>query len=132
MTESESEESELFHFFRPRLRLYRLRFAYDLVKTRLSEPEAEEEGSCKPITMHVRVPTLCDWFGFSASASDSDNPLTIWFSLDRTRYISDEIVSAIETLFSLNHKVYASDCDSDSDSVSSEKPPLEPVELVVN
>ena len=40
--ESESEESERFHFFR--LRLRRLRSAYDLVKTRLSEPEAEAEG----------------------------------------------------------------------------------------
>ena len=40
-TESESEESERFHFLRPRLRLRRLSFAYDLVKTRLSEAEAE-------------------------------------------------------------------------------------------
>ena len=39
MTESESEESERFHFFR-----LRLRSAYDLVKTRLSETEAEVEG----------------------------------------------------------------------------------------
>ena len=39
-TESETEESERFHFFR----LRRLRFPYDLVKTRLSESEAEVEG----------------------------------------------------------------------------------------
>ena len=39
-TESESEESERFHFFR----LRRLRSPYDLVKTRLSESEAEVEG----------------------------------------------------------------------------------------
>ena len=42
--ESESEKSERFHFFRPRLRLHRLCSAYDLVKTRLSELEAEAEG----------------------------------------------------------------------------------------
>ena len=42
--ESESEESERFHFFRPHLRLRRLRPAYDLVKTRLSELEAEVKG----------------------------------------------------------------------------------------
>ena len=42
--ESESEESECFHFFLPRFRLRRLRSAYDLVKTRLSELEAEVEG----------------------------------------------------------------------------------------
>ena len=39
-TDSDSEESERFHFFR----LRRLRSAYDLVKTRLSESEAEAEG----------------------------------------------------------------------------------------
>ena len=44
MTESESEESERFHFFRLCLRLHRLHSAYDLVKTRLSESEAEAEG----------------------------------------------------------------------------------------
>ena len=47
------------------LRLRCLRSAYDLVKTRLSESEA---GSDKPI-----VPTLCDWFGYSAPTSDSDS-----------------------------------------------------------
>ena len=39
-----SEESERFRFFRHPLRLYRLRFAYDLVKSRLSESEAETEA----------------------------------------------------------------------------------------
>ena len=43
-TESESEESERFHFFRLRLQFRRLRSAYDLVKTRLSDSEAEAEG----------------------------------------------------------------------------------------
>ena len=42
-TESGSEELERFHFFRLRLRLRRLRSAYDLVKTGLSESEAEAE-----------------------------------------------------------------------------------------
>ena len=58
---------------------------------------------------------------------------TIWFSLDHKRNVSDGIVSGIETLFSLDHKLNASDydSDSDSDSVASEKSPLEPVELVV-
>ena len=43
-TESESEESERFHFFPLRSRLRRLRSAYDPVKTRFSESEAEAEG----------------------------------------------------------------------------------------
>ena len=42
--ESESEESECFHFFQLLFRLRRLRSAYDLVKTRLPELEAEVEG----------------------------------------------------------------------------------------
>ena len=37
----ESEKSEHFHFFRLSLRLHRLRSAYDIVKTSLSESEAE-------------------------------------------------------------------------------------------
>ena len=43
-TESDSEESERFHFFRLRLLLRRLCSAYDQVKTRLLESEAEAEG----------------------------------------------------------------------------------------
>ena len=43
--------------------------AYDLAKTRLSESEQKRKD--KPIT--VLVPTLCDWFSSSASASESDN-----------------------------------------------------------
>ena len=42
--ESESEESERFHFLRLLLWLRRLRSTYDLVKTRLSESEEEAEG----------------------------------------------------------------------------------------
>ena len=39
---------------------------------------------------------------------------TIWFSLDHKRNVSDGVVSGIGTLFSLDHKLYASDYDSDS------------------
>ena len=50
----------------------------------------------------------------SASASDT----TIWFSFDHKRNVSDGVASGIGTLFSLDHKLYASDYDSDSDSDS--------------
>ena len=43
-TESESEESERFHFFRLRLRRRLLRSASDLLKTILLVSEAEAEG----------------------------------------------------------------------------------------
>ena len=51
---------------------------------------------------------------------------TIWFSLDHKRNVSDGVVSGIGTLFSLDHKLYASDynSDSNSNSVASEKQPL--------
>ena len=49
--------------------------------------------------------------------------LPIWFSLDHKRNVSDRIVSGIRTLFSLDHKLYASDYDSESDSVASENQP---------
>ena len=42
--ESESEESEHFHIFQLHSRLRHLRSAYDLVKNRLSESEAEAEA----------------------------------------------------------------------------------------
>ena len=45
---------------------------------------------------------------------------TIWFSLDHKRNVSDGVVSGIGTLFSLDHKLYASDYGSDSDSVGNE------------
>ena len=45
---------------------------------------------------------------------------TIWFSLDHKQNVSDGVVSGIGTLFSLDHKLYASDYDSDSDFVASE------------
>ena len=43
---------------------------------------------------------------------------TIWFSLDHKRNVRDGVVSGIGTLFSRDHKLYASDYDSDSDSDS--------------
>ena len=43
---------------------------------------------------------------------------TIWCSLDHKRNVSDGVGSGIGTLFSLDHKLYAS--DNDSDSVASE------------
>ena len=49
---------------------------------------------------------------------------TVWFSLDHKRNVSDGIVSRIKTLFTLDHKLYASDYESDSDSVVSENQPL--------
>ena len=50
---------------------------------------------------------------------------TIWFSLDHKWNVSDGVVSEIGTLFSLDHKLYASDYDSDSESDASENQPLE-------
>ena len=47
---------------------------------------------------------------------------TLWFSLDHKQNVSDGVVSGIRTLFSLDHKFYASDYDSDS--VASENQPL--------
>ena len=49
---------------------------------------------------------------------------TIWFSLDHKRNVSDGVVSGIGTLLSLDHKLYASDYDSDYDSVSTENQPF--------
>ena len=48
---------------------------------------------------------------------------TIWFSQDYKRNVSDGVVSGVGTLFSLDHKLYASDYDSESDSVASEDQP---------
>ena len=49
--------------------------------------------------------------------------LTIWFSLDHKRNVSDGLISVIGTLFSLDLKLYASDYDSYSKSVASENKP---------
>ena len=47
---------------------------------------------------------------------------TIWFSLAHKQNVSDGVVSGIRTLFSLDHKLHASDYDSDS--LTSENQPL--------
>ena len=55
-----------------------------------------------------------------------DKPLIIISSHEfifHKRNVSDGVVSGIGTLFSLDHKLYASDYDSDSDSVVSENQP---------
>ena len=54
----------------------------------------------KPITIHV--PKLCDWFGSSASASDSDDLVFTRSKVERKRWD----LSRVETLFSLGHKLY--------------------------
>ena len=56
---------------------------------------------------------------------------TIRFSLDHKRNVSDEAVSGIGTLLSLDHKLYASDYYSDSYSVASENKPLQTVSCMM-
>ena len=113
----ESEESERFHFFRLRLRLCRLGPSYDLVKTteivgvgsrsgRVSQSECTFPRFAIGLVLLLLLPTP-----------------TILFSLDHKRNVSDGVVSGIGTLFSVDHKLYASDYDFDSDSVASENQP---------
>ena len=119
--ESESEESERFHFLPTPLTTPSLTF-------RLSSSENQivgvgsRSGRTKPITKRENV--HCDWFILPLLLPTP----TIWFSLDHKRNVSDGVVSGIGTLFSLDHKLYASDydsdSDSDSDSVASENQPL--------
>ena len=47
---------------------------------------------------------------------------TICISLDHKRIVSDEVVSRIRTMFSLHHKLYACDYNSDSVVVSENQP----------
>ena len=68
--------------------------------------------------MHVL--TLCDWFILLLLLPTP----TTWFSLDHKRNVSGGAISGIGTRFSQDHKIYASDYDSDSDSVAGEKPAL--------
>ena len=97
--------------FRFCLRLRRLHSAYDLVKTRLSESEAEaEELNQSQCTFPHFVIGLVLPFVLPTP--------TIWFSLDHKRNVSDGVASGIRTLFSIDHKLYASDYDYDSDSHS--------------
>ena len=95
-TESESEESERFHFFRHRLRLRRLRsnqiVAAGSRSGRINQSQCTFPRFLIRLVFLLLLPTP-----------------TIWFSLDHKRNVSDGIVSGIETLFSLDHKLYASD-----------------------
>ena len=68
----------------------------------------------------MHVPRLFDWFGSSVFLLPTP---TICFSLDHKRKVSDGVVSGIGTLFLLDQKLYASDYDSDSDSVAIENQP---------
>ena len=74
--------------FRFRLQLCRLHSAYDPVKTRLSESEAEAE-ELNPITK--RGNEHCDWFILPFLLPTP----TIRFSLDHKRNVSDGVVSGI-------------------------------------
>ena len=48
---------------------------------------------------------------------------TILLSLDHKQNVKNGIINEIATLFSLDHKLYVSDYDSDSYSVNSENQP---------
>ena len=61
---------------------------------------------------------LCDWVSLPLLLLT----LTIWFSLDHKWNVSDRVISGVRMLFSLAHKLYASDYYSDS--VASENQPL--------
>ena len=82
------------------------------MKTRLSESEAEAEECIFPLfviglVLLLLLPTL-----------------TVWFSLDHRRNVSNRVVSGIGTLFSVDRKLYASEYNSYSDSVASENQPF--------
>ena len=62
----------------------------------------------------MHFPTHCDRFFFWPLLPTPTN----WFSLDHKRNVSDGVVSGMETLFLVDYKLYASDYDSDSDSVA--------------
>ena len=50
---------------------------------------------------------------------------TIGFLFDQKRNVSDGVASGIGTLFSLDHNLFASDYNSDSDSVARENQALQ-------
>ena len=113
-TESESEESERFHFLSTPLMTPSLRSAYDLVKTRLSEAKAEAEGKANHNALS-HASWLFQFFRFC---------LRLWRPIFHL-IVRDGVVSGIRTLFSLDLKSYSSDYDSDSNSVASENQPQE-------
>ena len=115
-TESESEESERFHFLPTPLTTPSLTFRLwssenQIVGVgrrsgRISQSECTFSRFVIGLVLLLLLPTP-----------------TIWFSLDHKRNVSDGVVNGIATLFSLDHKLYASDYDSYSDSVASENQP---------
>ena len=71
--------------FRFRLRFHRLRSAYDLVKTRLSESEAEAKELNQSQCVH------CDCFILPPLLLTP----TIWFSLNQKRNLNNGVVSGV-------------------------------------
>ena len=116
-TELESEESERFHFLPTPLTTPSLTFRLwssenQIVGVgnrsgRISQSQCTFPRFVIGLVLLLLLPTP-----------------TIWFSLDHKRNVSDGIVSGIGKLFSLDHKLYASDYGSDSDSFTSENQPL--------
>ena len=103
-------------FFRPRLRLpsptFRLCFSENQIVGVGSRSGRLKQSQCTfpRFVIGLVLPLL-------------DPTPTICFSLDHKRIVSDGVVSGIRTMFSLHHKLYA--CDYNSDSVvASENQPL--------
>ena len=117
-TELESEESERFHFLPTPLMTPSLTFRIWSSENQIvgvgSRSVRVNQSQCTfprfviGLVLLLLLPTL-----------------TIWFSLDHKRNVSNGVVSGIGTLFSLDHKLYPSDYDYDSDSIASENQPLE-------
>ena len=105
-TESESEESERFHFFRFRLRLRRLCS---------SENWVVGVGSRSGRTNQSQGVEHCHWFILPLLLATP----TMQFSLDRKRRSRKQNQCSASDFVIL----YASDFDSDSDSVASESQP---------
>ena len=116
-TESESEESERFHFLPTPLTTPSLTF-------RLWSSENQIVGVGSRSGRISQSECTFPRFVIGLFLLLLLSTPTIWFSLDHKRNVSDGVVSGIGTLFSLDHKLYASDYDSDSDSVASENQPL--------
>ena len=76
------------------LRLRRLHSAYDLVKTKLSESEAEAEELNQSQSMGTCI--VIGWsFPFCFRLSLSPTLPTSWFSLDYKQNVSDGVVSIV-------------------------------------
>ena len=115
-TESESEESERFHFFPTPRTNPLLMFCLWSIENQIvgvgSRSERINQSQC-----------TFPWFVIGLVLLLLLPTQTIWFSLHHKRNVSKRIISRIWTLFSPNHKLYPSDYNSDSDSVASENQP---------